>query len=172
LACLKPSIEAGKILLNPNLRGSWKCGVATDGVVTNRYDIRAEMGVGIEKFSISGRFNTVHSKDWSWMGYLELGWKGKVALWLRGAVFKVDNWEDRIYVYERDAPGNFNVPVLYGRGWNSSAVAGVKIGTRHGLWFRVSTIQYPWTKEKKGRWEVKLQYSFSISSPLRKNVRE
>jgi hypothetical protein len=35
-------------------------------------------------------------------------------------MFAVDNWDDRIYVYERDAPGSFNVPAFYGRGlWTS-----------------------------------------------------
>lgn len=44
----------------------------------------------------------------------------KLGLALRAGAFHVDNWADRIYVYERDIPGTFNVPALYGRGvWGS-----------------------------------------------------
>ena len=38
-----------------------------------------------------------------------------------------DNWNDRIYCYERDAPGSFNIPAYYGRGWAASLVGRLKL---------------------------------------------
>ena len=84
-----------------------------------------------------------------------------LSCYLRGGIFKVDHWDDRIYVYERDAPGSFSVPARYGRGWNASAYAAWHIGRRHSLWLRCETVQYPWTEvPKPGRIEFRLQYRY------------
>ena len=60
--------------------------------------------------------------------YLEPGYvSDKFSLYVRASLFASDNWDQRIYIYERDAPGNFNMKAYYGRGWAASAVAGWKI---------------------------------------------
>jgi hypothetical protein len=60
--------------------------------------------------------------------YLEPGYvSDKFSLYARATLFACDNWDERIYIYERDAPGNFNMKAYYGRGWAASAVAGWKI---------------------------------------------
>ena len=47
-------------------------------------------------------------KSMSGLTYIELGRKASnLSAYLRGTLFVVDNWDDRIYSYERDAPGNF-----------------------------------------------------------------
>ena len=53
---------------------------------------------------------------------MEAGYRQEtVAVYLRYGVYRIDEWDDRIYVYERDAPGNFNVPAYYGRGmWGAA----------------------------------------------------
>ena len=60
--------------------------------------------------------------------YLEPGYiSERISLYARATLFASDNWDERIYIYERDAPGNFNMKAYYGRGWAASAVAGWKI---------------------------------------------
>lgn len=76
------------------------------------------------------------------------------SVWGRFEMFKVDNWEDRIYVYEREAPGNFNVPSCYGRGCRASLLLGWR-----GLYLRASRTWYPWI-EKAPKTELRLQYSW------------
>ncbi len=92
----------------------------------------------------------------SGLTYLEGGRQtDRYSAWLRGTIFIVDNWDDRIYSYERDAPGNFTVPAYYGRGWSISAVAGSKF--RFGkrmfrvlrMYFRVSAVGYSFMKDPK-----------------------
>ena len=62
------------------------------------------------------------------LAYLEPGYvTEKFSAYLRATLFTVTNWDERIYIYERDAPGNFNMKAYYGRGWAASAVAGWKI---------------------------------------------
>ena len=102
--------------------------------------------------------------------YLEFGRKTSVySAYLRGTVFIVDNWDDRIYSYERDAPGSFNVPAYYGRGYSLAAVGGGRL--RFGnikkktlkAYFRVSAVSYPFMSEPKpAKLEAKLQLMASL----------
>lgn len=60
--------------------------------------------------------------------YLEPGYvTDRFSVYACATLFASDNWDQRIYIYERDAPGNFNMKAYYGRGWAASAVAGWKI---------------------------------------------
>lgn len=85
------------------------------------------------KFSAGGwntvvRYEVLKFKGLSHLAYIEEGFvHGSGAVYCRGTFFFVDNWDDRIYAYERDAPGAFNVPAYYGRGYSISAVARQKI---------------------------------------------
>ena len=75
----------------------------------------------------------------------------------------MDNWDDRIYVYERDAPGSFTVPARYGRGWDASLFLSWQPARRHTLWLRLETVQYPWNLTKKeSRTEVRLNYRYRL----------
>ena len=77
----------------------------------------------------------------------------------RGGIFRIDEWNDRIYVYQQDAPGTFNVPAFYGRGWNLSLYAAVHLGRHHSIWLRLDCVQYPWNlTPKQGKLECRLQY--------------
>ena len=74
-------------------------------------------------------------------------WKASnLSAYLRGTLFVVDNWDDRIYSYERDAPGNFTVPAYYGRGVALSFVGGHKFRQWKKktlrVYLRVSDISY------------------------------
>ena len=65
---------------------------------------------------------------WTGLIYLEPGYvSDNFSLYARATLFSCDNWDQRIYIYERDAPGNFNMKAYYGSGWSASAVAGWKI---------------------------------------------
>lgn len=73
--------------------------------------------------------------------YLEGGWKspkGKFDVVLRGTLFRVDDWDDRIYFYERDLPQSFTVPALYRRGWDIYAYIKYAPLRRVGLYLKVS----------------------------------
>lgn len=92
----------------------------------------------------------------SGLAYLEMGRKTETfSTYVRGTVFLIDNWDDRIYSYERDVPGSFTVPAYYGRGLSLSATGGYRF--RFGekkrktlkLNLRVSSVTYPLMKEPK-----------------------
>lgn len=60
--------------------------------------------------------------------YLDAGRKaGNWSACLRTTFFRIDSWDDRIYSYERNAPGNFTVPAYCGRGYSLAAAGGCKL---------------------------------------------
>lgn len=127
-----------------------------------RAQMRAELGLERGVWMLSGRFDALYCRAFAWNWHVELGRKtDALSFYLRGGLFKVDNWDDRIYVYERDAPGSFTVPARYGRGWAASCYAVWHIDRHHSLWLRLETVQYPWNlTEKAGRSAARLQYCY------------
>lgn len=115
-----------------------------------RTDIRFDLDGSWGELQAHLRVNALRCVSWGWLGYAEAGWKGEASLWLRATVFDIGSWADRIYVYERDVPGSFNVPAYYGRGYSLSLYAGWK-----ELRVRLSTTRYP-GGSKSPSWELKL----------------
>ena len=95
---------------------------------------------------------------------METGYKGEALnLYLRQGIFLIDNWDDRIYAYERDAPGNFSVPAYYGRGLWTAFTGSWRFSRWAKLHARAAMTSYPFMKEKKlGKAELKLQLSVSF----------
>ena len=103
--------------------------------------------------------------------YVEEAYYGRIgAVFLRGTAFIADNWDDRIYCYERDAPGSFNVPAYYGRGYALSFVARMKWRFRRSAfksYLRAGWSSTPWSdpgmknfRQSKAEVRVQLMYDF------------
>ena len=126
-----------------------------------RTDLRAEIAYQSGPWVMNMRVNALRSVGTGFISYLEEGHKADVMnIYLRQGIFFVDDWEDRIYVYERDAPGSFNVPAMYGRGWYACAVAAAHINRSIRLYARVSYTGYQFMaheKRKPGKAELKFQ---------------
>jgi hypothetical protein len=108
------------------------------------------------------RTNILNCKDTSFLTYAE----GTIhpqsfKISIRSGLFFVDNWEDRIYVYERDMPGSFNVPAFYGNGFWIS-ISGSWRFARWGTFFmRGSMTEYLFGGQKKpGKAELKFMLRF------------
>lgn len=129
-----------------------------------RTEIRSDMAYDSGTFAATFRMNVVKCVRWSVLTYGEASLKNTAgALFFRLGLFCADDWEDRIYAYERDAPGSFNVPAYYGRGvW-----AAMTIRWRFARWgkayLRAAATSYALMKEEKpGRAELKLQFEFDF----------
>ena len=127
-----------------------------------RLEGRGTVVLELGPWTVGGRYDAVWGHGFAWSWYAEAGRKTeRFALWARSGIFKVDDWDDRIYVYERDAPGSFTVPARYGRGWNASLYAAWQPSRHHSFWLRLETVQYPWNlTPKDGRLEARLQYRY------------
>lgn len=162
-AIARPVFEIGASKLTAGLRAGAKYSWGRSPLL--RTDLRAESGYERGGWSLKGRFDAVFGRGFAWLWYLEAGREGAFSAFLRGGIFKADNWDDRIYVYERDAPGGFNVPAYYGRGWNVSFFGGRKTG-RMALYLRASYVCYP-LGGKESPFEIRLQYSLSFRQGYR-----
>lgn len=98
-----------------------------------RLELRGALAAEWGPWTLGGRYDAVWYRGFAWNWYAEAGYRTEsLKVWVRGGLFKVDAWDDRIYVYERDAPGSFTVPARYGRGWNASLYAAWQ--PRRPLW--------------------------------------
>lgn len=126
-----------------------------------RTDIRAHIDVKMGAWSAAARLNALKCAEYGVLGYVEASYQGVhgLKLYLRQGLFRIDEWDDRIYVYERDAPGSFTVPAFYGRGVWTSAYASWRYARWGSLYVRASYTAYPMMREKKkpGKAELKLQ---------------
>lgn len=129
-----------------------------------RSEIRAEFIYDSGLLTLISRTDMVKCKGLAFLSYAEGGYKNdKLAMYLRIGAFKADEWADRIYAYERDAPGSFNVPAYYGRGVWSSAVLRWRFAQWGKAYFRASLCSYALMKEPKpGKAELRLQLEFDI----------
>lgn len=120
-----------------------------------RSDIRFDSNVNWGVWSMASRINVLWCKAFAWLFYLQAGYKNEqLTINVRGGYYQIDNWDDRIYVYQQDAPGSFNIPAFYGRGFNASIYAAWHIGRQHSFWLRADT--------RAGRSELRLQYRLRL----------
>lgn len=162
LLTYSPQHKAGSWIIKPGTR------LQARYMPQEKYPLRAEgritMSAALGRWEINGRYDYVFCAGGAHLGYIEGAFKSSsVNVYLRGGLFMIDKWDDRIYVYERDVPGSFNVPAYYGRGWNASLYSGWKINRNHSLWLRLEIIDYPWNLQpKQGKATARLQYRWTI----------
>ena len=122
-------------------------------------DVRADLSWNIGRWSAIIRANLLKCRETAFLSYVEGNMNtGRVRLHLRQGVFVVDDWEDRIYAYERDAPGCFNVPAFYGRGVWTSVTASFAVSKCVALYIRGCYTSYVFMEEKKpGKAELRFQ---------------
>ena len=164
-----PQFSLGPLTLKPQLRlaltgkALWQEKALKPD--SHRCDFRVELDSEYGRWKCNARWNGLWAKGFGNLGYLEGAYVNEfLTLWLRGGIFLIDNWDDRIYVYERDVNGSFNVPAYYGRGWNASFYGNFKLKSgrmKHNLGLRAAVISYSREKAKAAKTEWRLQYSFS-----------
>ena len=127
-----------------------------------RTDIRTDLIYSSGTFMAALRANVLTCDRAGYLSYLEGGYiAGRFSAYLRQGVFCIDDWDDRIYVYERDAPGSFNVPAMYGRGVWTSLTSQFKFSSSLRFHARASLLAYPFMQKKKpGKAELKLQLQY------------
>lgn len=133
-----------------------------------RTDVRTDFKFSWPMWSCNLRLNLLHCENLSGLSYFETGYRSdRLSLWLRTGIFIVDDWDDRIYAYERDAPGNFNSPAYYGRGYWLALTSGWKIARGFKLYFRGLFQDYPWLRpseaeRKPPKAEFKVQFVMDL----------
>ena len=127
-------------------------------------DVRADLRWFYGRWSAVLRLNALKCSGWGLLGYAEGGYAPeRLSLYVRLGLFRIDDWDDRIYVYERNAPGTYSVPAYYGRGVWSAFSAGWKYAPWGKIYARAALVTYPFMVQKKpGKAELKLQCMFDF----------
>jgi hypothetical protein len=95
----------------------------------------------------------------------------RVQLAARYAVFDADDYDTRQYLFEQDVLYAVSIPVLYGQGTRSYAIAQMTFNKHFTLWLRYADTRYrhqttvgSGLEEIKGsaRSEVKLQVRYKL----------
>ena len=99
-----------------------------------RSDLRTDVHFALGPWLANGRLEGVYCETPGFLGYLEGGYKDDTLVgYLRLGAFSTGGWSSRIYCYERDAPGSFNVPAYYGNGISASFYGYWKVSFGPGL---------------------------------------
>ena len=153
LLILAPLTYKDIFTLTPRLSLRWRQG-------TLRQEYRLESAYAGPIGQAKLRADLVRCVGTAWHAYAEGGCRAEHwSLTARAGIFRVDNWDDRIYVYERDAPGCFNVPACYGRGFSASLCASLRL-KRHKLFLRLGGVRY--TTDKPARVEARIYYALKL----------
>ncbi len=129
-----------------------------------RTEVRADMSYICDPWTLTLRLNMTDCDGTGFLTYIEGGYKTqKCAIYMRQGVFCIDEWDDRIYAYERDAPGSFSVPAYYGRGVWTALTGSWRFARWGRMYARAAFLGYPFMEKKKpGKAELKLQFIFDI----------
>ena len=127
-----------------------------------RHDLRCDLKAARGGLQGTARLNGVQvsGKRPGGLAYLEIGYRTasdtarlQWSAFARGTICETPGWASRIYAYERDVPGSFNVPAWYGSKYGVALVGSLTYARkrlRHRLNIRISNK------------DVKLQYQVWI----------
>lgn len=138
-----------------------------------RTDLKTDIKYLYDFWHINYHLSLVKTNKLSFLTYIESGYDdSKWILWFRTTGFMVNDWNGRIYVYEKDAPGSFSVPAYVGSGYNLSFYSGYRLKISSNkrsikFYFRIASYIYPKIlnlnkKIKPGRTELKFQINYSF----------
>ncbi len=130
--------------------------------IAPRNELRCDFDWDGSRFGTKIRVHGLWSKDFAILGYFEGKYNIKTfTCYLRQGIFKVDNWDDRIYVYERDLPGSFSVPAYYDRGAWTALYMKYSLKSFLHLGLRAAYTHY-FQRKKPSRAELKFQLTFDF----------
>ncbi len=129
-----------------------------------RTDVRTDLSYISEHLTASLRLNALQCVGTGFLSYMEGGYRNdRLSVHVRQGIFRIDSWQDRIYAYERDAPGSFNVPAYYGRGVWTALMINWRFARWGRMYIRAAATAYPFMAEKKpGKAELKFQFVFRL----------
>ena len=120
----------------------------------HRTELRIGASLNSDKLENTILTDIVHSRNWGYMISCESKYKtNKLSLAAKLTCFMADSWDDRIYSWQRDVPGTFNVKALYGRGWIVSLYASYN----KTYYLRAAVTSYPGNPQKNVL-EIRLEY--------------
>lgn len=167
---LNPEISVGRLTVSPLLKYTFcrKAGNLSESSkgAAIKNNLRSEVKATLGPWQAGFRGDCLWCRGFAWLALAETGYKDEtLSCFLHAEYFDIPNWDDRIYVYQRDVPGSFNVTARYGKGLSASLVGGCALHgkgkqTCHRINFRAGALIYRKETQKPSAFEWRVQYSF------------
>jgi hypothetical protein len=123
-----------------------------------KYDFRVDGQYQSSVFRASAGLSLCHCEKWGVLGHTEQAlvypWG---AFYLKECLFSASQWADRLYLYSREAPGNFSVPAYYGKGWSLSLYANGRIGRHWKLYLKGDMRSFLYKATRKFNYSLSVQ---------------
>lgn len=124
-----------------------------------KYTFSGKTGVGASsrvEFSANREMGYLVCQNVSYLSRSE-----KIGIYFGCSAFHVDEWDNRIYCYEKDLPNTFSVPAMYGRGIGSYIVLKYSPFRWLDIIFKGGGTKY-FDKPEKDKLSIKLQISLAF----------
>lgn len=126
--------------------------------VKDRSELRTDLKWKASAWAATARLHLLHGEDFACLGYAEFAYiASRFNAYAKAGLFHTKGWNDRIYAYERDAPGGFSAPAFYGDGFWTSAYLTADIITCMRAYARFSLVS---ARERPLHMEATLQLRF------------
>lgn len=107
----------------------------------NRAELRADLQWASGNWAANCRVHGLYGNGPGGLCYAEGAFRpSNMSIFVRMGLYGSGGWDDRIYVYERDAPGGFSAPAFYGRGLWTSLYLSADPCRAIRLWLRSSLV--------------------------------
>lgn len=129
-------------------------------------ELRLELCYAKGPFQLNVRGDASFLEQFSFLTYSEAALISEpLKTYLRFTLFDIQDWDGRIYCYERSAPGNFTIPPYYGKGYSASSYSAINLGRAHGIWLRASWTAYSRdSARRKPELQLSVQYRYKLST--------
>jgi hypothetical protein len=132
-----------------------------------RFQIRTELN----RIQITGRYDLNFLKqqlnESGMLAYLDIQYKPMLKPYsfsLRASIYRTDSYSSRMYAYQGDLPGSYNLGAFYGSGESVYAMMNYKFGRNIQVWLRGSrTLSYSQVADNKSllpEYEIKMQVAY------------
>ena len=165
-----PELHLAALDVAPGLRWTEKCDASPSGKDW-RHELRADLKLRIRGMEGGVRGDAVRAGESGsgLLAFCEAGYKTpsdsarlRFSLFARGVFFDTSDWNNRIYVYERDLPGCFSVPAYYGRGRAFSLNAGISFNSRRSFHRLEASASFT-RSDKSSKTVFKIQYRIQMT---------
>lgn len=122
--------------------------------LSSKLSFRADLNWNYDGFRYKNgmEINYLSSLTKGWTLYQDIGFDfmdGKFSVDLRYCQYDIQEYANKIYLYEKDVYRNFSVPVLYGKGARFYVLGAFELNRSNKIW-----IKYGLTKFADGRSEI------------------
>jgi len=158
------SVLLGKIALSPSWKVDFRVKERYRSYERNRLEARGDLLWQGSPFQSAFRLHVSCSRMPGFLTYWEGGLRtDSFSAFLRLTGVHIRTWADRIWCYERDAPGNFSVPAYAGTGGGVSFCGGWKHRFRPRTTLKCYLrAEGLWRKEKPGKTGLRMQVMLDL----------